>query len=183
MFYKNFEDHITWKTGIVIRNWPLPGFRSPSEVASMAELDILQNGWTSGATHFYMLMPSEFREWQAEQREGTVEAQPAGHNTRAEGGHAPANSSRPNEDGTSSSGNAHAAQSQSTSNTNTHSHATGDSSAGPPHGTFVNSFAVTGIHGAPIAMKKRARKERSDKGKPRKKRAVRGRHSNDNDED
>jgi hypothetical protein len=74
MFYKNFEDHITWKTGIVIRNWPLPGFCSPSEVASMAELDILQNGWTSGATHFYMLMPSEFREWQAEQREGTVES-------------------------------------------------------------------------------------------------------------
>ncbi|KAF9059288.1 hypothetical protein BDP27DRAFT_1371644 [Rhodocollybia butyracea] len=168
MFYKNFEDHITWKTGIIVWNWPFPVFRSPSELASMAELDILQNAWTMGTAHFYMMTLSEFRWWQVEQQvkqqEGTA------HGSRAEGEHpaVPHSPCPSGDDGSSGNGTvlqgSHSQPTHSTSDT--HSCPTPDSRARQGAVTFVNSFSVMGAHGTSVTTIKRTGKERSDKGKP-----------------
>ena len=67
MQYDRFDDLITQKYGVIIKNWPLKWFCNPSAVATRIELEVLFNSWESGATQFQKLSPDEMRTWQNEQ--------------------------------------------------------------------------------------------------------------------
>jgi len=63
MFYKSFDDQITRKHGIIIDGWPLPVFENPSSIGSQVELKVLFNTWQSGAAHFHRMLEDEFMSW------------------------------------------------------------------------------------------------------------------------
>ena len=62
MNYVNFESAITTKFGIVLENWPVPKFQSPTNM-SHTEAEICFRSWESGATHFRMLTNDEWAAW------------------------------------------------------------------------------------------------------------------------
>jgi hypothetical protein len=64
MQYDRFDDLITQKYGVIIKNWPLKQFRNPSAVATRIELEVLFNAWESGVTSFYKLSCEEMRAWE-----------------------------------------------------------------------------------------------------------------------
>ena len=66
MQYDRFDDLITHKYGIVVKNWPLNRFCNPSAVATRIELELLLNSWESGATRFQQLSKDEMRAWENE---------------------------------------------------------------------------------------------------------------------
>jgi len=66
MSYDRFDDQITQKYGIVIKNWPLKNFCNPSSVGSRIELETLYNGWYSGVTRFEKLTEEEMVTWENE---------------------------------------------------------------------------------------------------------------------
>jgi len=63
MIYKNFDENITRKHGIVIEGWPLRTFDNPSAIGSQVELKVLLNAWQSGATRFRKMSTEEHMEW------------------------------------------------------------------------------------------------------------------------
>ena len=63
MIYKNFDDHITRKHGIVIEGWPLRLFDNPSAIGSQVELNVLLNAWQTGATQFCRMTADEHMAW------------------------------------------------------------------------------------------------------------------------
>jgi hypothetical protein len=63
MIYKNFDDHITRKHGIVIESWPLEAFANPSSIGSQLELKVLLNAWQTGATRFRRMGVDEHMKW------------------------------------------------------------------------------------------------------------------------
>ncbi|KAJ3848121.1 hypothetical protein EV368DRAFT_68537 [Lentinula lateritia] len=75
MFYTNFEEHVTWPFGIVVKNWPLKEFKNPSSISTRANLSILWNVWETRTAHFYMMMREEHQAWEQKQDEALVEAQ------------------------------------------------------------------------------------------------------------
>ncbi|KAJ7599685.1 hypothetical protein C8J56DRAFT_767326 [Mycena floridula] len=64
MVYVNFEDTITFRHGVVIKNWPISRFCNPSN-CTRNELQLLWSSWSSGTTYFYQLSPEERAEWEA----------------------------------------------------------------------------------------------------------------------
>lgn len=64
MFYKGFRKHITRRFGVILKNWPLKVFDSPSQLTSMPELTVLYNAFKSGATKFCQLSPEEWAAWE-----------------------------------------------------------------------------------------------------------------------
>jgi hypothetical protein len=66
MFYMNFDDNITDKHGIIVRNWPLPVFCAPGDIRTVTELKILYNAWESGTAHFYRMTLAEATKWSNE---------------------------------------------------------------------------------------------------------------------
>ncbi|KAL6298320.1 hypothetical protein BKA93DRAFT_744378, partial [Sparassis latifolia] len=71
MYYVNFEQHITDKYGVMLKNWPLEKFCSPSMVNSRTELDVLLCAWNTNATLFHRLSTEELEKW----RQGRFERQ------------------------------------------------------------------------------------------------------------
>ncbi|KAG6892478.1 hypothetical protein C0992_000374 [Termitomyces sp. T32_za158] len=67
MYYHNFDSHITAKSGVVIKNWPLKTFCAPSEISSRVELNILLNAWRSDIAQFYQMTRNEFEAWETQQ--------------------------------------------------------------------------------------------------------------------
>lgn len=63
MIYKNFNDHITRKHGVIIEGWPLPVFDNPSAIGSQVELNVLLRAWQSGATRFRKMSEDEYMAW------------------------------------------------------------------------------------------------------------------------
>ena len=63
MTYDRFDDHITQKYSVVVKNWPLKDFCNPSSVGSRIELETLYNGWQSGVTRFEKLTEEETIAW------------------------------------------------------------------------------------------------------------------------
>jgi hypothetical protein len=63
MFYQNFDDNITTKYGVVLRNWPLQKFCSPSDIGSRNEVRVLYQAWESGTTYFQKMTEEEYNEW------------------------------------------------------------------------------------------------------------------------
>ncbi|KAG6869468.1 hypothetical protein C0995_002888, partial [Termitomyces sp. Mi166 len=72
MYYHNFDSHITAKRGVVIKNWPLKTFCTPSEISSQVELNILLNAWRSDIAHFYQMTRDEFEAWETQQFNDTL---------------------------------------------------------------------------------------------------------------
>jgi hypothetical protein len=67
MFYQNFDENITAKYGVVIKNWPLQKFCSPGDIGSRIELKVLYQSWQSGATYFQKLSREELSQWEEDQ--------------------------------------------------------------------------------------------------------------------
>lgn len=63
MIYKDFDQHITRKHGIIVEGWPLPKFDNPSAIGSQVELGILLRSWQKGATRFRKMKDDEFTVW------------------------------------------------------------------------------------------------------------------------
>ncbi|KAJ3804748.1 hypothetical protein F5876DRAFT_52955 [Lentinula aff. lateritia] len=177
MYYKNFEHHITEQHGIIVKNWPLTKFCSPSEIHTSTEIRILINSWTSGTTFFYKMSLLEWEEWSsthagAVQRMQEVRDQPRDESPPT--APQPPGDDERNTPPTDSPLNppidrppAHPLPSPARTPPLTAS--TEPSSSG---GSFVNSFAVTGVNGMAIQTAGRTRKKRSDAGKPRKRRQT-----------
>ena len=64
MEYDRFNELITARHQIVVKNWPLEKFCNPSNIASRIELKILHNAWQSGTTHFQKLTREEMEAWE-----------------------------------------------------------------------------------------------------------------------
>jgi len=64
MAYDRFNELITEKYHVVVRNWPLKQFCNPSAITSRIELQLLYNAWESGVTYFQKLTPEEMEVWE-----------------------------------------------------------------------------------------------------------------------
>ena len=61
MAYDRFDDLVTAKYHVVLRNWPLKTFCNPSNVASRAELELLYHAWNSRKIYFEKLTREEMQ--------------------------------------------------------------------------------------------------------------------------
>ena len=73
MAYDRFDELITARHNIVVRNWPLKRFCNPSAVTSRIELDLLYNAWKSGVTYFKKLTHQEMEAWESNRFSSRVE--------------------------------------------------------------------------------------------------------------
>jgi len=64
MAYDRFDELITAKYHVVVKNWPLKKFCNPSSVTSRIELELLFNAWQSGVTYFQKLTDEEMEAWE-----------------------------------------------------------------------------------------------------------------------
>ena len=64
MEYDRFNELITARHHIVVKNWPLKKFCNPSNITSRIELELLHNAWQSGVTHFQKLSDEEMEAWE-----------------------------------------------------------------------------------------------------------------------
>jgi hypothetical protein len=76
MEYDRFDDLITTKYHVVVKNWPLPVFCNPSAVASRIELQSLYNSWKSGSTYFQQLTHEEMEVWESNRFSSRMELMP-----------------------------------------------------------------------------------------------------------
>ena len=67
MAYDRFDELITAKYRVVVKNWLLKKFCNPSSVTSHIELELLFNAWQSGATYFQKLTDEEMEAWESDQ--------------------------------------------------------------------------------------------------------------------
>ncbi|KAG6809052.1 hypothetical protein H0H92_001795 [Tricholoma furcatifolium] len=68
MVYVGFAEKFTMQYGVVIENWPIDRFHSPSEL-TRAEVNILLAAWTSKATYFRKMEKEEWDQWRNNQVE------------------------------------------------------------------------------------------------------------------
>ncbi|KAJ3816808.1 hypothetical protein F5880DRAFT_1618908 [Lentinula raphanica] len=156
MYYVNFEQHITRHYRISVKNWPLKEFKSPGSINTHADLTVLLNAWTSGTTYFHKMTTQEYEDWAASGC-GSIDA----HEVEEVAGVA--------EDGAIAESSVSpptpsAASTPSTEQSSQPEASTSSSNA------FVFTHMVTNGNGEAVSTMKRARKKRSDAGKPRKKR-------------
>jgi len=67
MEYDRFDEQVTRKYGVVVKNWPFKTFRNPSAITSRIDLDVLYRSWNSGATYFEKLSKEDMKAWEIEQ--------------------------------------------------------------------------------------------------------------------
>ena len=67
MAYDRFDELITAKYRVVVKNWLLKKFCNPSSVTSRIELELLFNAWQSGVTYFQKLTDEEMEAWENDQ--------------------------------------------------------------------------------------------------------------------
>ena len=72
MFYTNFDENITDKHGIIVKNWPLPVFCAPGDIHTVTELRVLYNAWESGTAHFYRMTMDEATKWVKERLSSAI---------------------------------------------------------------------------------------------------------------
>lgn len=174
MYYQNFDTKITEKYGIIIKGWPLGQFCCPSDVKSRVELEVLFNAWKSGTAHFYKLSQQEYDEWLQRSLTPTpmiIDSASALHDTNPGDGTNPGDV---NSSSTAISANP-AIPEQVMPPT---LQAVPTTAPGPLALNFVN-MGVSGGDGTFVAVTKKVRQPRRDKGVPRGKRGVkRGVNSN-----
>ncbi|KAF9068537.1 hypothetical protein BDP27DRAFT_1527947 [Rhodocollybia butyracea] len=102
-----FLEHIARKFRVVVKNWPLDTLKSPSNLATSAEVHLLTDSWKSGTAHFYKMMTSKFEAWEANSAKAPLQQQhcqallglesqaPTGEETEAKKGQWSASKKRP----------------------------------------------------------------------------------------
>ena len=158
MYYTSFAEHITVRYGIVVVNWPLPKFMNPSSVSTKTELELLWNAWETDTAHFYRMTSQEYEDWYAEYQDSIA----SGLHSESRGNRLEGEVSRAVE--------GEAPENQDVGLRSSMPGAT--SSPAPDPSNFVIMNIVTNANGSAVAVEKRARKVRSDKGKPRKKKST-----------
>ncbi|KAG1780888.1 hypothetical protein EV702DRAFT_1193716 [Suillus placidus] len=201
MYYVNFDDNITSKYCVVCKNWPLSKFCCPVDISSLNELHVLFHAFMTNATKFQRLSDMEFKQWM-EQRFQQALAQSNRNPSDTSGDDAnsndtnsnSANSNDTNSNGTNSNdtnsndtnfneeglgweeGNTSVACSTATTEGsrteeaqphNRRKHKT------PPSTQFINSVSTSG--GIAMAVLKKPRTTRKDKGVPRGPRKMKSR--------
>ncbi|KAF9021360.1 hypothetical protein BDP27DRAFT_1439242 [Rhodocollybia butyracea] len=151
MMYTNFAEHITRKFRVRVKNWPLDTFKSPSDLATSAEVQLLTNAWNTG--------PEVTRRSNDEGR-----ASPAQEHGAPGSDCPPTDLSNPTP--------ASAVTSPSLAPGGASLAASSHAGAGRAPDGFVNSYAVSGVDGKVVHAKERKRKQRKDAGVPRKKRRT-----------
>ena len=74
MAYDQFDELVTERHHIVVRNWPLKKFCNPSNITSRIKLELLYNAWQSGATYFQKLTQGEMEAWENDQFSSCMES-------------------------------------------------------------------------------------------------------------
>ncbi|KAJ3717733.1 hypothetical protein C8R42DRAFT_629986 [Lentinula raphanica] len=162
MYYVNFEDHITRQYKIIVKNWPLKEFKSPGSLNSHADLTVLFNAWDTGAAYFHRMSHQEYADWEASGGRGVdmdaaAEGGSEGQNHSPDEPRAPSPAATPAFSTAAPSTQQDSQPAASSSNSN-----------------FVFTHMVTNQNGEAVSTTKRARKTRSDAGKPRRKKARAG---------
>lgn len=168
MCYAGFAECITVHYGIIVVNWPLPKFTNPSSLSTRTEAEILWNAWQTDTAHFYRMTGEEYTGWYAKYQDTIASSgpQPESTGTGVENGAGRAEEGGRCE-GEEAPGNEDVGGGEALMG--------GASSSAAPAGSLNLVFhmnVVTNGSGGPIAVEKRARKVRSDKGKWRKKQAA-----------
>lgn len=162
MYYSGFTERITLRYGIVVKNWPLERFENPNSISTGAAVSTLLNSWVSGATHFHRMPTQEFKEWtRAYQalKDGPSSVPEAIRSSIVEQGDNVAVGRAPQGIPTPAPTPAAAPSAPSVPIS------TGSSQ-------FVAMAMVTDSNGVAIPVRSNVRKQRSDRGKPRKKRTT-----------
>lgn len=165
MYYHNFDKNITLKYGIIVENWPLTKFVSPSDVGTSHELSTLLNAWQSKSTTFRKLEGEEWNNWADEYLAKDSRALTRAQEVRdspvpsLQQDISPAEGTPVNHSAEPSSSSAPAAAASVQPQT----------SAG-----FVNTFAVLGANGKQVEVVSKPRKKRKDAGI---RRVRRGKHT------
>lgn len=182
MQYTNFDTHITEVYGLIIHNWPLNTFRAPGELSSATELQALVDAWSTDATRFHELSAEELKEWRLKRHRlaipGTSDSTINDDTPLA--GERGSSSSAPSPSPLSEAPTAPLDIQLSTSNMTAVPllvpSGTNDNGSlvdmlprkrARAEGVFVTMDVVTGPDGRAMAVAKRQRKERSDKGSTR----------------
>jgi hypothetical protein len=76
MEYDQFDELVTARHCIIVKNWPLKKFSNPSNVTSRIELEVLYNAWQSGATYFQKLTRGEMEAWESDRFSSRIELIP-----------------------------------------------------------------------------------------------------------
>ncbi|RXW22250.1 hypothetical protein EST38_g3597 [Candolleomyces aberdarensis] len=63
MSCKGFDEEITLKHGVVLKNWPLTKFCCPADITAHSNLDILLRAWEGEVTYFERLSPEDYKAW------------------------------------------------------------------------------------------------------------------------
>ncbi|KAK7045876.1 hypothetical protein VNI00_007305 [Paramarasmius palmivorus] len=167
MFYVNFEEHITLKYRVTLLNWPLPKFCSPSVMTTTVEVETVMQCFTTGTTKFYKMTLDEFTKWKEgylagkiNQQLGDANQSPVQPQEQGPSDEAPDPTPGPSrvEDSLSNPSPDQAQQPSLQSPVCTQ-----------PQSRFVNSMAVTGSDGSVLRIAAKPRRQRKDKGQPRKK--------------
>lgn len=169
MYYTNFDKNITKRYRIIVENWPLKKFISPSDIGTSHELNVLLNAWQSKTTTFRKLEGVEWEEWEREfddrdsealervqeLRDRRQERQPSlPSHTGSEPNTLNSSDTSPPEPSTPSSSTSAAPVSVQPQTLT-------------PSITFVNNFSVLGKNGTQVELVSKPRKKRKDAGKPR----------------
>lgn len=188
MYYHNFDKNITLKYHIVVDNWPLAKFVSPSDIGTSHELSTLFNAWQSNTTMFRKLEGVEWKKWEEEYRNKESRVVPrveeVGDHRAAtpalasdQGDPVPAGDPTAGNQSTDSSSSSSAQPSSSISNATASIH---QQTSGV---NFVNTFAVTGENGRQVQVVSKPRKKRKDAGIRRGRRGQRRGSQNDEPEE
>ncbi len=65
MFYSSFDEQITAKYGVIVENWPIPMFNNPSSLSHL-EAEVVLRALESGTTRFRSLTDAEWATWRDE---------------------------------------------------------------------------------------------------------------------
>ena len=66
MYYVNFDQHITFKFGVVLENWPVQKFQAPGNFSSIPIISLIYSAFESGAARFRSLSDEEWQVWRQE---------------------------------------------------------------------------------------------------------------------
>ncbi|KAG1747806.1 uncharacterized protein EDB91DRAFT_1245291 [Suillus paluster] len=167
MYYVNFDDNITLKHRIILKNWPLSKFCCPGDISSLNELTVLFHAFDSGATSFQKLRDAEYDQWSDQRFQAALAMQ----NTSATNEDMPDVDREDESEGQGGTGNKCVVSSETPNNNIVE--------GAPQRGRkqkdteFINM--VTTSSGAALPVQKKPRAPRKDKGVhrgPRKKKTA-----------
>lgn len=196
MYYHNFDKNVTLRYHIVVENWPLAKFVSPSDIGTSHELSTLFNAWQSNTTTFRKLEGAEWKKWEEGYYNQESQVSPRVEDVQDHQPAAPAPA--PHQDNSAPLGDSTAGNQSSQSSSS--SPILPSSSAQPsaiPNATatstsiqqqtsgvnFVNTFAVIGENGRQVQVVSKPRKKRKDAGVRRGRRGQRRGSQNDEPEE